>query len=206
VTQFPYQPGKVSCLSVGLVLIVAFADGCVGTRSELRGEGLVNIQSYLPLAVGNKWSYATSFQGQPQADLVVSLVKKQGPFFLDDRPKPSRYAFDNNGLRDGNKRYLLKLPLEVGTKWMSVADLNTVEHYRILDVNRKVKVPAGVFSGCVVVRMEVRMTDTRSMRNDMTFAPGVGIVEVRTWLLDGSKALPQSVLQLKKFEQAGKNS
>lgn len=194
------NPGKSILVGLALIASMAASIGCAGMRSQVRSEEAKNIQNYLPLAVGNKWTYATSFQGQTQADLTVSLVKRQGPYFLDDRPKPSHYAFDSYGLRDGNKRYLLKLPLEPDTKWMSVADINTVEHYRILDVDRKVKVPAGVFSGCVVVRMEVRMTKTKAMRNDMTFAPGVGIVEIRTWLLDGAKAIPQSVLQLKRFD------
>ena len=68
------------------------------------------------------------------------------------------------GLRDGAKRYLLKAPLTEGTEWMSVADLNTVERYRIIDVDRKVTVPAGVFAACVVVRMEVRMKEKRGMQ------------------------------------------
>jgi hypothetical protein len=85
---------------------------------------------------------------------------------------------------------------------MSVADVRTVEHYQIEAVGKKVKVPAGVFSDCVVVRMEVRMAETSSMINRMTFAPGIGIVEIRAVFKKGAEHLPQSVMQLKKFEQS----
>jgi hypothetical protein len=158
------------------------------------------LESYMPLAVGNRWVYGTSFQGQPQPDLEVALVREEGGFFLDNRPNPSRFRFDAEGLRDGATRYVLKAPLSAGAKWMSVADLKTVEHYEIAAVDRKVSVPAGVFEGCVTVRMEVRLDERRAMRNEMTFAPGVGMVDVRVSLLDGAKELPQSRLVLKRFE------
>ena len=72
--------------------------------------------------------------------------------------------------------------------------------YRIVDVARKVQVPAGVFPGCVVVRMEVRMQKGRSMRNEMTFAPGVGIILIQTTLLEGAKSAVQSTLELKNYK------
>jgi hypothetical protein len=186
------------------VLVCLLVAGCAhSSRQRLDGPGGDRTLSrYMPLTIGNRWTYATSFQGQAQPDLTVEIVGQEGGFFLDNRPSPSRYRFDAEGLRDGTKRYMLKTPLAEGTEWMSVADLNTVEHYRIVDVDRRVQVPAGVFSGCVVVRMEVRMNEKQALRNEMTFAPDVGIIEVRTLLQDGSKFLPQSHLQLKVLELA----
>ena len=127
-------------------------------------------------------------------------MRKEGGYFLDNRPKPSRFGIDGEGLRDGTKRYLLKTPLTEGTEWMSVADLNTVERYRIVDTRRKLRVPAGVFADCVVVQMEVRMEGNKALRNLVVYAPGVGIVDIRVLLRDGKKLLPQSHLQLKKFD------
>lgn len=184
------------CVLFGAFLSAGCAHGGAGGASP----EAVELTAYLPLAVGNQWLYATSFQGQSQADLSVNLVSSQGPFFLDNRRPPSQYVFDAEGLRDGAKRYLLKLPLAEGTQWMSVADLNTVERYRILDVARRVQVPAGIFEGCVVVQMEVRMQENRAMRNEVTFAPGVGIVSIQVTLIDGAKSFVQSTLKLKTYQ------
>ena len=86
------------------------------------------------------------------------------------------------------------------TRWMSVADVKTVEHYEILEAGVEVTVPAGVFRDCVVVGMEVRMSAEQSMQNRMVFAPDVGIIQIQTELKDRGKVLPQSQLVLKRLE------
>lgn len=174
----------------------------VATNGSAAPAAEHSLAEYLPLAVGNRWTYQTSFQGQPQADLVVEIVKRRGDVFIDNRPRPSHLTIDGQGIRDGNRRYLLKAPLATGTRWMSVADVRTVEHYRILEVGRKVTVPAGNFDDCVVVRMEVRLNEKRAVQNDMTFAPGVGIVRIATRLLDGSREIPQADMRLKDVKLA----
>jgi hypothetical protein len=187
--------------SVYPVLLMIIA-GCghvetVDTKKAVTAQ----LDEYYPLSVGSCWTYATSFQSQAQPDLKVCIVKEEEGFFLDNRPVPSRLRFDAAGLRDGKVRYLLKAPLEEGQKWMSVADVRTVEHFQIESVGKKVKVPAGVYKDCVVVRMEVRISEEDSMINRMTFAPGIGIVEIRASFKKGAKHLPQSLMQLKKYEQ-----
>ncbi len=174
--------------------------GCAHVGTERKDQVVKSLARYMPLAVGNRWTYSTTFQGQPQPDLTVNIVKAEGGFFIDDRPQPSRYSIDSEGLRDGNRRYMLKMPLVEGSEWMCVADINTVERYRIVDVHRKVRVPAGVFSECVVVQMDIRMTDTRVIRNEVTYAPGVGIVEIRVLLKEGARSIPQSRLVLKSHQ------
>lgn len=190
--------------SIMLIWVLVFATACfvacAPSGEVKRSENAKSLAAYFPMAIGNSWVYATEFQGQPQADLTVSIVRKEGGYFLDNRPKPSRFGIDGEGLRDGTKRYLLKTPLTEGTEWMSVADLNTVERYRIVDTRRKLRVPAGVFADCVVVQMEVRMEGNKALRNLVVYAPGVGIVDIRVLLRDGKKLLPQSHLQLKKFD------
>jgi hypothetical protein len=191
--------------SVCLILLTVIA-GCshVDTADTGKAVAAAQLEEYYPLSVGNCWTYATWFQNQAQPDLKVCIVKEEGGFFQDDRPAPSRLRFDATGLRDGQVRYLLKAPLEEGAEWMSVADVRTVEHYRIETVGKKIEVPAGVFKDCVVVRMDVRMTDQRSMVSRMTFAPGVGIVEIHISLKKGSELLPQSVMRLKSYQAAAK--
>jgi hypothetical protein len=185
-------------LSMTAALGVCCAHSPAGPSADRAPHPLA---AYYPLAVGNCWTYATSFQGQPQADMRVCIVRQEKGFFLDDRPRPSRLRLDAGGLRDGAVRYLLKAPLHKGAKWMSVADVRTVEHYEIAEVNRQVSVPAGSFKGCVVVRQRVHMKDNLSMATTWTYAPDVGIVEIRSDLLVGAKVAPQARLRLKKFEQ-----
>ncbi|RME19399.1 MAG: hypothetical protein D6806_18395 [Deltaproteobacteria bacterium] len=158
------------------------------------------LSAFMPLSLGNSWTYATSFQGQPQPDLTVRIVRREGAAYVDDSPTSSRWIIDAEGIRDGSRRYVLKKPLAKGTEWMSVADVRTVEHYRIVDTNRRVTVPAGTFDSCILVRMTVRIDDKRSMENDMVFAPHVGIVRISTRLVDGGRILPQSDMRLKKYE------
>jgi hypothetical protein len=160
------------------------------------------MEAYMPLEVGNCWTYQTWFQDQPQPELEVCIVREEAGFFIDNRPKPSRLRFDAEGLRDGSVRYLLKAPLQAGQKWMSVADVRTVERYEVVSVGENVKVPAGNYDDCVVVRMEVRMTEEQWMFNRMTFAPDVGIVEIKASLKQGTKVIPQSHMALKVFKPA----
>lgn len=172
--------------------------GCahIGVSSE---SHIKSLESFLPLSVGNEWVYSTSFQGQPQADLTVSIVKEEDGYFYDDRPSPSRLRFDRQGLRDGEIRYLLKLPVAKGQKWMSVADVKTVERYQIEAVGQDVTVPAGTFRDCVIVRLEVRLDAQRTMQNHMVFAPNVGIIEISTALQTGTDLHEQSRLKLKNY-------
>ncbi len=184
---------------IPLALTLGILSGCAHGPGQSDERSRPELERYLPLRVGNQWTYQTHFQGQQQPDLTIRLVAEQNGYMLDNRPQPSRYRYDAEGLRDGNERYLLKRPLEKGTAWMSVADLNTVERYRIVDVERRVQVPAGVFEDCVVVRLQVVMPGERMMRNDMSFAPDVGIVEVRTVVLEGKREIPQSHLELESY-------
>jgi hypothetical protein len=190
--------GKISvCGIVLLCLLVVESCAHVGASADNRSR--YPIESFMPLAVGNQWIYTTSFQRQPQADLKVSITKEEGGYFYDDRPSPSRLRFDGSGLRDGEIRYLLKNPLARGQKWMSVADVKTVEHYEIEAIGQDVRVPAGTFSDCVIVRTEVKLDRRRAMLNYLVFAPSVGIIEIRTALKTDADLHEQSMLQLKSY-------
>ena len=196
-----------SWFSLAVMLIGISGIGCahIGGRGAEKDDGETaryKLEKYFPLAVGNSWTYQTSFQDQAQSDLVVTIIKEDKGFFIDDRPRPGRLHLDASGIRDGNIRYLLKSPLKKGSKWMSVADIRTVEHFEIAEVARKIQTPAGVFRDCVVVNMEVKIKENRSMVNRMTFAPEVGIVEIRAILIEGTKNITQSYMVLKAYKLA----
>ena len=182
-------------------VIFAFViSGCAHVDENKKSSAVGSVAEYYPLAVGNSWTYTTTFLEQDQADLVVSIVKEENGYFIDNRPTPSKLKFDGIGLRDGSIRYLLKGPVTKGNKWMSVADVRTVERYEITGIDEKIKVPAGVFDKCVKVEMEVKMTETRSMVNQMIFAPGVGIVRIKTHMKEGAKQVPQTMMALKTYQ------
>ncbi len=186
---------KIVFLGVMWVL----SNGCAHVKT-VESHASKDLGVYLPLKIGNCWSYTTWFHGQPQADLEVCIQSESEGYYLDNRPNPSRWRIDAHGIRDGNTRYILKAPVEIGNTWMSVADVRTVERYEIVEIGKTVSTPAGEFKGCVLVSMEVRLTNTRMLQNQMIFAPDTGIVEIRTILLENGKKMPQSLMQLKSIQ------
>lgn len=152
---------------------------------------------FYPLAVGNSWTYKGRLLGQP-AQNRVTVTKKEGAVFFDD--KGGQMMNDADGLRD-RKRYLLKDPLRRGASWMSVASVSSVERFEIIDTGRSVKVEAGVFDGCIVVRGKNRIDPSKEFVTEWTYAPGVGLVRIQTFLLkEGKEYVPQGQFELSAFE------
>jgi hypothetical protein len=110
-------------------------------------------------------------------------------------------AIDGLGLRD-EKRYLLKEPIEVGHSWTNVVSASSAEHYKITDFGSPCRVPAGTFPKCVRVESRNRMDEQRTLVNELTFAPSVGIVRIELTLEAGGKRVPQSTFELKEFALA----
>jgi hypothetical protein len=105
---------------------------------------------------------------------------------------------DELGVRD-QRRYLLQNPIEAGTKWNNVVSVSAVEHYEIVGVDQPCEAPAGHWAHCVVVESRSRVDDGRALLNEMTFAPGVGIVRLSTTLEQGGQRVPQALLLLNTF-------
>ena len=101
-------------------------------------------------------------------------------------------------MRD-QKRYLLRNPIAAGTKWTNVVSVSSVEAYEITAANQPCDAPAGKWEGCVVVESRNRVEEGTVLVNEMTFAPGVGIVRLSTVLESNGKQIPQSTLALSKF-------
>ncbi|MEM1008349.1 MAG: hypothetical protein AAGJ35_05035, partial [Myxococcota bacterium] len=97
---------------------------------------------------------------------------------------------------NNNVRYLLKYPLRVGTQWLSVTGITSVEKYRIIEMNRRIRVPAGSFSRCLVVRAREQRAGQGAVEALFYFAPRVGLVKsVSTREYDG-KRLVYNVMEL----------
>lgn len=146
------------------------------------------VKALFPLAVGNRWSYRVSFLGATQ-DLTVSIVGTDGFVFQDSRGQ--RFRVDHDGLRD-DQRYLLRTPIDRGTKWSAVIDITHSEHYQIDEVGLSVEVPAGGFAGCVRVQARTLESAQHILMAEQTYCPGVGLVRVVTYAeIDGKRGPPQ---------------
>jgi hypothetical protein len=172
-------------LSAALGLLVCL--GCAEAAPRPTATP-AEVTTLFPLAVGNRWSYRVSFLGATQ-DLTVSIVSSDGLVFQDSRGQ--RFRVDREGLRD-DQRYLLRQPLDRGTKWSAVIDITHTEYYRIEEVGLSVEVPAGGFGGCVRVEASTPESPQRLLVAEQTYCPGVGLVSVVTYVtVDGKRGPPQ---------------
>ncbi len=156
---------------------------------------------YFPLAVGNHWTYEASYLGERSTRRVEVVAFRDGSY-VDGDGRALRA--DREGVRD-QVRYLLHEPLTVGATWTSVVAPGSAEHYRILSVHAPCQSPAGKFPDCVEVESRTLAspsTPGRLLVNRVTFAAGVGIVQVRPALEEGRKSAPTAELRLTAFEVA----
>jgi hypothetical protein len=156
-----------------------------------------------PLAVGNKWTYRLEAPGAggQQREETVQIVGRDGAWFLDDHRQ--RLLVDSEGVRDAD-RYLLRAPLKTGATWSAVDNL-VVQRFQVTATEATAVTRAGKFTGCVIVRNEIPIGSKGEGRyvTEWTYAPGVGLVELRTSAVTGGKIVPQTQLSLVSFELAG---
>lgn len=181
-----------------VVLVFALAS-CVTTKTEGTGRPVHSkrgaASEFYPLEIGTSWQYEQRFLGEKRT-LEVSLVKRDGPAVVDSTG--NQLMSDSYGVRDA-KRYLLRDPIEVGTKWSNVVSPSSVETYEIIGVDLPCEVPAGSYSGCVIVRARNRIKNDEYLTMETTFAPKVGIVRLETVLESKGNRIPQTELALVKF-------
>ncbi len=188
-------------MKTGALLVLLALGGCataskVEQRPEISG---VPSREFYPLAVGNTWSYQIQLLGE-KTQMEVKILKDENGVFEDSTG--NRLFTDAFGVRD-QKRYLLRDPVEVGTEWSNVVSVSSVERYKIVSANVGCDCPAGHFEGCVVVESTNRVGEGKALVNELTFAPKVGLVRVSTLLLDDGKKVPQSTLELMKYQVMG---
>lgn len=153
---------------------------------------------YYPLAIGNHWTYDTNFLGD-RRERRVEIVRQQDGYFIDN--EGAQLTVDGLGVRD-QKRYLLRDPIEVGSTWTNVVSASSIERYKVTGLGMPCRVPAGTFQNCVHVESRNRMDEQRTLVNELTFAPAVGIVRIELTLESAGKRVPQSVFELKEFALA----
>lgn len=153
---------------------------------------------YFPLAVGNRWTYRAKGGDADAVEEVEIRGVKDGQY-SDNR---GRLLWVNpDGLRD-QSRVILRSPVEVGRSWSVVLGPDTTEHWHIASVGQPCSVPAGHFPDCVEVESRIWPKVDVELVNRITFAAGVGIVQIRTSLLRNGVETPQTELLLTAYQVA----
>ncbi|MCC6332361.1 MAG: hypothetical protein IT380_00070 [Myxococcales bacterium] len=182
-----------------MFLLAAVLLSCT-TAPEVKKESASlgpSARDFYPLTVGTKWSYEVNLLGEKRSiDVAIQKLTPDG-YALDSTG--AQLLVDSYGVRD-QKRYLLRNPIEAGTKWTNVVSVSSVEHYEILAADQPCDAPAGAWKGCVVVESRNKVEEGKILVNEMTFAPGVGIVRLSTVLEAKGQKIPQSTLALSRFE------
>lgn len=186
-----------------LILTLAVMAGCTTTGSNTTGKTekapVVTADAFYPLSVGNAWNYEVKLLGETRT-IDVTTLRKNAEGYVEDSTG-AQFISDSYGVRD-QKRYLLRNPIETGNKWTNVVSVSSVENYEIVASGQACEAPAGKWEGCVVVESRNRVEEGTVLVNEMTFAPGVGIVRLTTVLESNGKQIPQSSLALLKFTPA----
>lgn len=184
-----------------LSLLCALALAACTTTSKATSTGPTQpaqtAGDFYPLGIGTTWTYEVKMLGETRT-IDVSTLRKTGEGFVEDSTG-AQFLIDGFGVRD-QKRYLLRNPIAAGTKWTNVVSVSSVEAYEIIAANQPCDAPAGKWEGCVVVESRNRVEEGTTLVNEMTFAPGVGIVRLSTVLESNGKQIPQSTLALLKFK------
>ena len=191
---------RTAARPLAVLLCLACGLGACAKRVEPSASAeAASLEAYYPLAVGNRWTYAVN--GAADKRVEVAILKEEGGYFLDSQG--GRFAHDAFGLRDGDKRYLLRGPLEVGRSWTSIVSVSSTERYRITAAGVPCEAPAGHFQDCVQVESRTRADGDRVLAAHYTFAPRVGLVRLETQLEEGKRRLPQVKLELASFSLQG---
>lgn len=178
-------------------LAVVSVTGCF-RRVEKPAPQALGAAAYYPLAVGNRWTYQVKLLAETSEQTVVIQREDRGVFFDSQGGQLSVDAF---GIND-RRRYLLREPVEAGRSWTNVVSVSSTERYRILEVAAPCEAPAGRFEGCVRVESRNRLNEQTTLVNEMTLAPGVGIVRIEVAAESGGQRIPQSELLLKSYTLA----
>ncbi len=180
---------------VGLGLGLLTLSSCLPTQTRTNTPtSNLRLQEYFPLRVGATWKYKIySYITRRSKFFERRIVRQKGKKFLDNAK--AIYSYDTYGLREG-LRYLLKYPLKVGNRWLSVVGVTTIERYLITNVGRTVSVPAGTFKNCIVVRSRQKVDRKRTLEARFYFAPNVGFVKIIQVIEESGTRKPQFKLEL----------
>ena len=152
-----------------------------------------------PLGVGNAWTYEAKGGGRTSRD-TITIIGQDGPWFLDDHR--GRLRADSEGIRDRD-RYLLRAPLVPGQAWSAVEQM-VVQRFEVVANDAVAATPAGRFEKCVVIRNVQSLPGSGRYTTQWTYAPGIGLVALKTTAQQRGVEQEQTSLQLVSFDRGGK--
>jgi hypothetical protein len=86
----------------------------------------------------------------------------------------------------------------------AVVSVSSTERYEIAAVGERVRTPAGTFDGCIRVRARNRAGPGAEQVLETTYAPGVGVIRIETWVVIGGKSSLQVRAELKSHRLGGR--
>lgn len=142
---------------------------------------------YFPLERGTSWAYTveTNLEGEQRSVLSTARIVESSAesFVLQTGDERARYTLRPDGIYKETSGYaILREPLELGARW---SILDGKGEIRVEGAGATVATPAGTFEGCLVVVEEV----FRDQRVEWTYAPEVGPVRMRVFLLGDAPVL-----------------
>ncbi len=184
--------------SLAIACCLALTAACATAPTAVARKADPTAGDFYPLALGTTWTYEVQLLGEART-IEVKMQRVTDEGFSEDSTG-AQLLVDSFGVRD-QKRYLLRNPIAPGTKWNNVVSVQSVESYEIVGTNQPCEAAAGAWEGCVIVESRNRVQEGTTLVNEMTFAPGVGIVKLSTVIESGGKQIPQSTLTLQKFSR-----
>lgn len=194
---------RLAAVALFAALTVTLASACATTDDG--GNNGPTAADYLPLKVGNAWTYEITSPGSPEpiTERIEILHQDSEGFFVDS--KGVRFRSRGDGIFDGH-RFLLQPPLQVGHKWLAVPSPTEVERYEIIGMRERIAVKAGSFDNCVRVRgtQETKMHDgtPATLTTEWTWAKDVGLIRMEQSVTIGSTPAVKGIaLNLVSFEE-----
>ena len=157
----------------------------------LQDEDAPPVERYMPLNLGNSWTYDMK-KPDSKGVMKVMIEKKQSGFFVDNLGGMLR--LDARGLRDP-RRYLIQAPIVRGATWQVQTSMTRREQFEIVDLHHAIDVPAGRFTDCLLVRCKSRIGPEIYEIMDFVYAPGVGMVQMKTSIVKGENP-PETLAEM----------
>ena len=182
-------PLRAPARALGAALSFALSAACATSGSAVRTDtGPLPAASYFPLEPGSSWAYLVEqHQGDGRTTTVLATTQviagASNQFAVQSGDAISSYELRPDGIfKAASKYFVLKDPIKAGAKWPIFNDEGEV---RVDATNVREEVPAGAFDGCVRVVEEI----FDDQKVEWTYAPRVGPVRMRVFLLDGGPEL-----------------
>ncbi len=189
--------------SIRPLLLVALTAACA--HGVAPGRRNPTPADFYPLAVGNEWTYvdrSPALAPGAGGERTVRILARDAQGFFRDSQRGELRA-DVDCLRDRVRR-LLCAPFEVGKQWASVVSETSTERYEIAAIDERVTTAAGAFDGCVRVRAHNRAGPGTQYLLESTYAPGVGLVRLESFVVVKGVVTPQVKAELKTYRLEGR--